>query len=47
MEKKGKKKCGFSPHHLLKKTKLNRRRKFFSKEIIKVILFPKAPLGLL
>ncbi len=27
MEKKGKKKCGFSPHHLLKKQKLNRKLK--------------------
>ncbi len=47
MEKKGKKKCGFSPHYLLKKKKLNRRWIFFKKEIIKVALFPKAPLSLL
>jgi len=48
MEKKGKKKCGFSPHHLLKKLKkLNRRWIFFFKEIIKVELFPNTPLSLL
>jgi hypothetical protein len=48
MEKKGKKKCGFSLHHLLKKKKkLNRRWNFSKKEIIKVVLFPNAPLSLL
>jgi hypothetical protein len=47
MEKKERKSVGSPPTISSKKKKLNRRWNFFKKEMIKVVIFPKAPLSLL